>query len=133
MCNPCYRKQREEKDYCKKYYKKNANKFKAEALKHHYDNRDTSITKMKEWRLNANSKASKGVYIAFGKNGFYIGQSKRIELRIRHSHITNDPVKTPIQDFLGYKIIEYIDDRDKRLEREAYWINKLNPSLNTLR
>ena len=32
---------------------------------------------------------------------------------------------------LKFEIIEYIDDDEKRKDREVYWINELNPTYNT--
>ena len=99
-------------------------------MDYHNKHRDSRIPLMKSYRDNANKKASKGVYLVIGKNGSYVGQSKRIELRIRHSHMSNNSKISPIKDFISYEILEYVQDKTKRLEREAYWIDKLNPSLN---
>lgn len=82
-------------------------------------------------RIAANkyrSKLTPGVYFIKANNGTYIGQSKVIEIRIcNHKPWNKD---SPVDKIISYKILEVVKDETIRLEREAYWINKLSPSLN---
>tara|TARA_R110000796_G_scaffold43279_1_gene106405 strand:- start:143 stop:604 length:462 start_codon:yes stop_codon:yes gene_type:complete len=75
-------------------------------------------------------RCTKGVYFIQASNGTYVGQSKAIERRVtEHNRSANK--NTNIEKVISYKVIEVIEDPIVRFEREAYWIKKLNPSLNT--
>lgn len=74
----------------------------------------------------------KGVYLLITSKGLYVGSTDKYEHRIRQ-HRNND-----FKGNCKYKgafvfyatMLEEIDSRKKRLEREKYWINKLKPALN---
>jgi hypothetical protein len=80
-----------------------------------------------------------GIYAIFRKSDdkcVYVGQSKRLEFRInehvkglKNSHLSLLP-----NTCYGI-ILEKFDsfDSEVQLNREAYWINKLNPELNRVR
>ena len=71
----------------------------------------------------------------------YVGESSSPRHRWdRHKSISEDHSRSPVsklitsgelnKDHIDISIIEEIRDRKERLEREKYWIEKLNPSLN---
>lgn len=70
-----------------------------------------------------------GVYRLWTEDGDYIGESIKIERRLwNHKDWNNgSPVNKPI---LRYEILEVVEDTNLRKEREAYWIKKLQPTLN---
>lgn len=77
-----------------------------------------------EWRR----RMPGGVYFIQTDKGSYIGQSDHVDFRLMQHQYTNvDGKGAKVLDFY---VIEQIDDRDKRLEREKYWIQKLKPDLN---
>ena len=73
----------------------------------------------------------KGVYHTFFEQGDYIGEGI-IEIRFQKHKGGYSNVNDGNLTFIRLQVLEYIEDRDKRLEREKYWINKLNPSLNRI-
>lgn len=78
-----------------------------------------------------------GIYGIFRKSDdkcMYVGQSKNIAERIRHHKMGVTYIKVNTTDFY-YKVLEEhnIDDKQYRLEREAYWINELDAELNVIR
>ena len=92
---------------------------------------------------------SPGVYKIFDEvtgEVLYVGESIRPERRrgehlykrkdtkkaYKHS-VINGMISEGILDStnLKFEVIEYVDDVDKRKERETYWINKLNPTYNS--
>lgn len=74
------------------------------------------------------SKLTPGVYLINANNGTYIGQSKMVEIRvINHKPWNKD---SPVDKIISYEILEVVKDETIRLQREKYWIKKLNPSLN---
>lgn len=78
-----------------------------------------------------NSKGS-GVYIIHTEDGDYIGSSNTIQSRIyTHKCKTkqNNSCIAGTHKVVGWSILESCDP-DSKLEREEYWIKKLNPELN---
>lgn len=79
-----------------------------------------------------------GIYAIYRKSDdacVYVGQSKEIEKRIlMHIKYRCGRFKN-ITDELYYKALETFDyyDKENQLNREAYWINELNPELNIIR
>lgn len=77
-----------------------------------------------------------GIYAIFRKSDdkcMYVGQSKNIKQRL-YAHFC-DKNKRFNYDEYYYKVVEEFDtyDRNRNLDREAYWINKLNAELNEWR
>ena len=72
-----------------------------------------------------------GVYFVKANNGTYIGQSKAM-LRRKWDHDRDSNKLTPVDKVLEFKILEVVEDKDLRLKREQYWIDKLKPTLNAL-
>ena len=78
-----------------------------------------------------------GIYAIFRKSDnkcMYVGQSKDVERRIIYHLKYNTNINVDKLNYYG-KIIETFDfyDKENQLNREAYWINELNPELNTCR
>ena len=77
-----------------------------------------------------------GIYGLFKKDTdecVYVGQSKDINGRIK-SHFRGKNARFNEQEYYGEMIEQhFIDDKNYRLDREAYWINELNPKLNVIR
>ena len=74
-----------------------------------------------------------GVYLATFKEGTYVGESNAAENRNRFHRLGRSNVNDGSLTFINYEILEVVPDHKLRLDREKYYINKLNPSLNTLR
>ena len=92
---------------------------------------------------------SPGVYKIFDEvtgEVLYVGESIRPMRRYgEHLYTRKDIKKAYDHSIIGgmisegkidrtnlkFEIIEYIDDNDKRKDREVYWINELNPTYNT--
>ncbi len=75
-----------------------------------------------------------GVYYLQTTIGDYIGESRYIQSRMYNHKCGTSCLHLGKGEYIDYKVLEYtIDDKDTRLERETYWIKKLNPSLNTLK
>ena len=66
------------------------------------------------------------------RRGEHLYKRKDTEKAYKHS-IINGMISEGILDNtnLKFEVIEYVDDADKRKERETYWINKLNPTYNS--
>lgn len=111
----------------------------------HYD-KHTKHT-AKKWREDnpeawkrAAKKASRdwlgrmdaGVYLIFSTKGLYVGQSDHIKARIQEHKISKR------KGCIGYKgakylfhvVLEYEDDKKKRIEIENYYIDLFRPKLN---
>lgn len=77
-----------------------------------------------------------GIYGIFRKSDdkcMYVGQSKDINGRIKH-HLNraNSPFNS--DEYYGEMIEQhFIDNKQYRLDREAYWINELNAEMNVVR
>lgn len=78
-----------------------------------------------------------GIYGIFRKSDdkcVYVGESKDVRNRIKHhlnGHTKNSFNK---DDYYGEMIEQhFINDKQYRLEREAYWIEQLQPELNIVR
>jgi len=72
-----------------------------------------------------------GVYLLHTTKGTYVGQSESIEWRtILHKYNTGGNVGGKGAEILSYVILEEIENRAKRMEREKYYIRKLRPDLN---
>ena len=95
------------------------------AKKHFQLNKDKYYQNTKNFKSNC----TPGVYIIHANNGTYIGESKQIEYRIQE-HNVKDNILSPVDKVISYEILEVVKDPILRKEREAYWIKKLNPSLN---
>ena len=77
-----------------------------------------------------------GIYEIFRKSDdkcMYVGQSKNIKRRI-YAHFGTNGQRFNYDEYY-YKVVEEFDtyDRNRNLDREAYWINELNAELNEWR
>ena len=78
-----------------------------------------------------------GIYAIFRKSDdkcMYVGESNNTEHRL-HRHFKGfTHIKVNEKEHYG-KVIETFDvyDKENQLDREAYWIRKLNPVLNKIR
>ena len=94
--------------------------------KHYLKNKDSYFKSVYK-RLKEDTS---GVYFIIASNGTYVGESKQIRHRV-YEHKTQRLNKlSPVKKVLEVKILEVVKDDVKRKQREKYWINKLNPSLN---
>ena len=76
-----------------------------------------------------------GIYAIFRKSDdkcMYVGQSKDVERRKREHFGKNSKFNVTDHYFKVLESFESIDNETK-LNREAYWINELNPELNICR
>ena len=76
-----------------------------------------------------------GIYAFYRRNDnkcLYVGQSKNLEYRTR-AHMC--PSGKFYKQDVYYEFVETFDyyDLENQLNREAYWINVLNPELNIFR
>lgn len=83
---------------------------------------------------------NEGIYALVFDNGIkYIGQSKNIKKRYKqHCLLSNNRSNTRKNNFLRKKIkegllpkLEILEETSNLDEREIYWINRLQPELNT--
>lgn len=78
-----------------------------------------------------------GIYGIFRKSDdkcMYVGQSKDINGRIEYHLSGRVNTKFNSEEYYGEMLEQhFIDDRNYRLEREAYWINELNAEMNVIR
>ena len=100
--------------YFVNYYKNNAEKIKSIVVKH-LDNQPG------------------GVYLISTTIGRYVGQSQNMTHRVC-DHMIPSNFKSPVtkENFIEWEVLEYIEDKEYRLQRERYYINKLKPELNLL-
>ena len=80
------------------------------------------------------SKLGGGVYQITTRDGMYIGQSKWMTRRVIHHKLPSNKI-SPVthENFIEWKVLEYIEDPVLRLQREQYYIDKYNPELNILK
>tara|TARA_A100001201_G_C3941773_1_gene156767 strand:+ start:24 stop:539 length:516 start_codon:yes stop_codon:yes gene_type:complete len=125
-----YKKKR--KLYLRNYYEKN----KELLLQNNKVYKSNNLPKWKDYHKEYDKKYMKqytsGVYLVEAKNGSYVGQSHRIEWRCKYEHGNNNSPNSPVKNLKSFKILEVVEDKQLRLEREQYWINKLKPTLNAL-
>lgn len=71
------------------------------------------------------------IYRTIDNKCMYVGQSMNVENRIRQ-HLRGHMHKMfNKEEYFGKILEEHLnDDKTYRLQRETYWINKLNPELN---
>ena len=112
---------------------------KPEVKKANYERSKKYRLENPEYNYKATRKSFKrlgaGVYYVLTDGGDYIGESKTIQGRIYTHNISKPQQNSCIagkHKIISWKILEIVEDKTKRKERELYWINKLNPSLNTL-
>lgn len=131
QCTKCGETKAFEFFYASKYGKHGKGSTCKECTKIHYMR---PLRKKGNERKNIDryrAKLTPGVYLINASNGTYIGQSKYIEIRlIEHRYEKN--TRSPVEEVIDYKVLEVINDKVLRLEREKYWINKLKPSLNSI-
>ena len=67
------------------------------------------------------------------RRGEHLYKRKDTEKAYKHS-IINGMISEGLLDNtnLKFEVIEYVDDKEERKERETYWINELNPTYNTM-
>ena len=108
--------------------------------------KEANYERSKKWRLENTDAAYKatrksgkrlgsGVYYILTDGGDYIGESFTMQARIyTHSCSTtqNNSIIAGNYKIISWKILEEVEpDKVLLRKREAYWISKLNPSLNT--
>ena len=78
-----------------------------------------------------------GIYGIFRKSDdkcVYVGQSKDVYGRIKGHLRGNSLINVNAEEYYGEMIEQHmINDKEYRLDREAYWINELNPEFNKMR
>lgn len=78
-----------------------------------------------------------GIYGIFRKSDdkcMYVGESKDVRTRIKHHLWGNTKNLFNKEEYYGDVIEEHmINNKQFRLEREAYWIEQLKPELNIVR
>ena len=145
-CNKEYYKSK--KDHFRKYYKKNRKKSIKRSLeytkkrlkedpefKQKYDNYIKQWQKDNREKINERERLNRfnslGVYLTTFKEGTYVGEGITYIRKQCHKGGYSNVNKGDLT-FIKFEVLEFIQDETKRKEREKYWINKLNPSLNTL-
>ena len=118
-CKKCSRAYQQDR-----YYNKGG---KQKALDYEKNNKDEAKKAFTKYQ----SKMTPGVYLIYTKEGRYVGQSHKIELRLWNHKPWNSrsPVNSKI---LKAEILEVVKDKKLREQREEYWIKKLNPELNKI-
>lgn len=71
-----------------------------------------------------------GVYQVYTNEGRYIGESQHMQHRVMNHKTPKSRTAVGGKEYLRWEVLEYIEDPDLRLEREAYWIDTLKPELN---
>jgi len=73
-----------------------------------------------------------GVYLLLTTKGLYVGQTDKYESRLNQHRFSNfkGNMKYKGAKILYTTLLEQVKDKDQRLEREKYWIQKLKPALN---
>lgn len=96
------------------------------------------------YRKVKNALYNPAVYNIINKNNgeiLYVGETETPQLRIKNhlSKYSFSPIsklllsgKINFEDLL-FEIIEYVEDKQTRLEREKYWIREKNPKYNIKR
>ncbi|MEE3490621.1 MAG: GIY-YIG nuclease family protein [Methanobrevibacter sp.] len=78
-----------------------------------------------------------GIYGIFRKSDdkcMYVGQSKNVNERIKQHLNGKTNTHFNSEEYYGEMLEQhFIDNNQYRLDREAYWINELNPELNIVR
>ena len=78
-----------------------------------------------------------GIYAIFRKSDdrcMYVGESKNIERRLYMHFQGHTHINVNNTEYYGKTIEEHnIDNKQYRLDREAYWINVLKPEFNDVR
>lgn len=77
-------------------------------------------------------KQKSGIYLIKTDKGLYVGQSKHMKFRVSQQNTYKSPysVRGKGGTILSWEVLEYVEDREKRKDREKYWIRKLKPALN---
>tara|TARA_B100000902_G_scaffold389079_1_gene435654 strand:+ start:2472 stop:2936 length:465 start_codon:yes stop_codon:yes gene_type:complete len=96
------------------------------------DNHERTMELQLKATMKHLSKQKGGVYLIKTNIGDYVGHSKHLKYRIsqQNSFSQNLSVVKKGGKILGYEVLEYVEDREERKEREKYWIRKLKPALN---
>ena len=73
-----------------------------------------------------------GVYLLYTTLGTYVGQSESIRWRVMLHQWGSSAGNVGYKgaEILDYIVLEEVEDREKRKEREKYYIKKLRPDLN---
>lgn len=87
-------------------------------------------TKVQSQQYEYVGKMSGGVYQLHTREGRYVGQSGMLDFRIRNHKCPNSKIRQIAKEVLSWEVLEYIDDKVLRKQREAYYIKKLKPELN---
>jgi predicted GIY-YIG superfamily endonuclease len=119
-------------NYCKKchyskYTKHTAKKWREENPERWLE--DVNKATKEYW-----ARQKKGVYLLVTDIGLYIGATDKFDSRVTQHKNKN------FKGNVGYKgatiistsLLEEINDRKLRLQRERYWIEKIQPELNVM-
>jgi len=128
---------RSECKVCLKEYHKKHNQnphVRVYKAKHAMNWRSKNMDKYLTMHKHHVNKSGSGVYYILTDGGDYIGESKTIQARI-YSHsvstLQNNSLIAGNYKIISWKILEeVVPNKELLREREAYWIKKLNPSLN---
>lgn len=115
--------------YCRTCHYKKTKPVRAQWVKDNH--RRTMELQLKATTKHLNSQKG-GVYLIKTDIGDYVGHSKHLKYRIsQHNSYTQLATATAKGGkILSFEVLEYIEDRELRKEREKYWIRKLKPALN---
>ena len=88
------------------------------------------FNKPANYRLH--KKLGSGIYYVKTDKGDYVGQSARLQRRKYEyqASVSGNVIKFIGAKLLEWKILEKVEEKFL-IEREAYWIKKLQPTLNT--
>ena len=115
--------------YCKKCHYKVTKPIRKQWVKDHPEQALVLQTRATKHHLQ---KQVGGVYLIQTNKGLYVGSSDHIPYRIsQHKTMKAFGVETTKNaKILTWSVLEEINDYELRLEREKYWIKKLQPELN---
>ena len=119
-------------DFSKEKAGKNGRSAKCKKCQVEYGLNNYYSDKQKFHRCNekARKKQKGGIYQVYTREGRYIGQSQNIKYRVQAHSCKNAQSKVGTLEVLSWEVLEYIEDKVLRKQREAYWIDKLKPELN---
>ena len=116
--------------YCKKCHYSKLTKHTAKRWRK--DNKKRWYADVKKAQQAMFDRQREGVYLLVTTKGLYIGQTDKYKHRIhqhKHSQFKGN-MKHKGAKVLFHYLLEEIYDKQERLEREKFWIDKLRPALN---
>ncbi len=118
--------------YCKKCHYSTLTKHTAKKWREDNPNRWLKAVNKAQHSYFDRQKA--GVYLLITDKGTYVGASDKITSRVSQhkSSKRGGNVAFKGATVIEHRVLEEIEDRDERLKRERYWIEKLQPDLNVM-